>query len=299
MNDNFVEQIVAAAQAAIDKCSPRSASPIATRVAVGGHSYGAFMTANLLAHTDLFRAGIARSGAYNRTLTPFGFQCERRTFWEAPQLYLRMSPFTYANKINEPILLIHGEADNNPGTFPIQSERLFQASAAMAARRARDAAVRSARLPGARVGARHARGNVRVGGPLGQEPPGGPPRALIRRVYSRPGPPGPDSDGDRSRHLEPVVLFPSRETFCPTPAPREVKAMIEIRRILCPTDLSDVAAQRVRAGAGARSAMQGAEVELAHVHEMLLPGPAGPATYPPWATSVPRHLRGASPVGAG
>ena len=97
------------------------------RVGVGGHSYGAFMTANLLAHSDLFRAGIARSGAYNRTLTPFGFQSERRTFWEAPDLYAKVSPFFYANKINEPVLLIHGEADNNQGTFPIQSERLFAA----------------------------------------------------------------------------------------------------------------------------------------------------------------------------
>lgn len=97
------------------------------RVGVGGHSYGAFMTANLLAHSDIFRAGIARSGAYNRTLTPFGFQSERRTFWEAPELYAKVSPFFYANKINEPILLMHGEADNNQGTFPIQSERLFAA----------------------------------------------------------------------------------------------------------------------------------------------------------------------------
>ncbi|MCC6539396.1 MAG: S9 family peptidase [Bryobacterales bacterium] len=97
------------------------------RVGVGGHSYGAFMTANLLAHSDLFRAGVARSGAYNRTLTPFGFQSERRTLWEAPETYLRMSPFMSANKINEPILLIHGEADNNAGTFPIQSDRLYQA----------------------------------------------------------------------------------------------------------------------------------------------------------------------------
>ena len=97
------------------------------RVGVGGHSYGAFMTANLLAHTDLFRAGIARSGAYNRTLTPFGFQSERRTFWEAQETYLKMSPFMIANKIKEPILLIHGEADNNPGTFTVQSERLYQA----------------------------------------------------------------------------------------------------------------------------------------------------------------------------
>lgn len=85
------------------------------------------MTANLLAHSDLFAAGIARSGAYNRTLTPFGFQNERRMLWEAPELYWKVSPFMYANKINEPILLIHGEADNNSGTFPIQSERLFAA----------------------------------------------------------------------------------------------------------------------------------------------------------------------------
>ncbi len=85
------------------------------------------MTANLLAHTDLFRAGIARSGAYNRTLTPFSFQAEERSFWEASETYIRMSPFVHANKINEPILLIHGAADDNPGSFPIQSERLFQA----------------------------------------------------------------------------------------------------------------------------------------------------------------------------
>jgi dipeptidyl aminopeptidase/acylaminoacyl peptidase len=97
------------------------------RIAVGGHSYGAFMTANLLAHTDLFRAGIARSGAYNRTLTPFGFQSEERTFWQAPEVYNTMSPFNHADKINEPLLLIHGEADNNPGTFPIQSERFYNA----------------------------------------------------------------------------------------------------------------------------------------------------------------------------
>ena len=98
-----------------------------SRVAVGGHSYGAFMTANLLAHSDLFKAGIARSGAYNRTLTPFGFQAEERTYWEAPEVYYQMSPFSFANKINEPLLLIHGEADSNPGTFPLQSERLYNA----------------------------------------------------------------------------------------------------------------------------------------------------------------------------
>ncbi len=97
------------------------------RIGVGGHSYGAFMTANLLAHSRLFRAGIARSGAYNRTLTPFGFQSERRTFWEVPDIYAKMSPFWYANAVKDPILLIHGEADDNSGTFPIQSERLYMA----------------------------------------------------------------------------------------------------------------------------------------------------------------------------
>jgi dipeptidyl aminopeptidase/acylaminoacyl peptidase len=126
MNDTYVEQIAQAAEAAIDVLDAKGVVD-RRRVVVGGHSYGAFMTANLLAHTDVFAAGIARSGAYNRTLTPFGFQSERRSFWEAPELYLRVSPFTYAHKINEPILLIHGEADNNSGTFPIQSERLYQA----------------------------------------------------------------------------------------------------------------------------------------------------------------------------
>jgi dipeptidyl aminopeptidase/acylaminoacyl peptidase len=126
VNDTFIQQIVDSAKAAIDKGVEMGVVD-PKRVGVGGHSYGAFMTANLLAHSDLFRAGIARSGAYNRTLTPFGFQSERRTFWEAPELYSKVSPFFYAHKINEPILLVHGEADNNQGTFPIQSERLFAA----------------------------------------------------------------------------------------------------------------------------------------------------------------------------
>ncbi|HJS74081.1 MAG TPA: prolyl oligopeptidase family serine peptidase, partial [Vicinamibacteria bacterium] len=125
-NDTYVEQLVASGQAAVDEAARRGvADP--DRAAVGGHSYGGFMTANLLAHSDIFRAGVARSGAYNRTLTPFGFQSEERTFWEAPEVYFRMSPFMHADKINEPILLIHGEADNNSGTFPIQSQRLFHA----------------------------------------------------------------------------------------------------------------------------------------------------------------------------
>jgi dipeptidyl aminopeptidase/acylaminoacyl peptidase len=126
VNNTYIQQIVSSAKAAIDKAGQLGVTD-PNRVGVGGHSYGAFMTANLLAHSDLFKAGIARSGAYNRTLTPFGFQAERRTLWEAPETYLQMSPFLHAQKINEPILLIHGEADNNPGTFPVQSERLYQA----------------------------------------------------------------------------------------------------------------------------------------------------------------------------
>jgi len=125
-NDTYVDQLVASAQAAVDKVVEMGVGD-RDRVGIGGHSYGAFMTANLLAHSDLFRAGIARSGAYNRTLTPFGFQNEQRTFWEVPQIYARLSPFSYADKVNEPLLLIHGEADNNTGTFPIQSERFYMA----------------------------------------------------------------------------------------------------------------------------------------------------------------------------
>jgi dipeptidyl aminopeptidase/acylaminoacyl peptidase len=126
VNNTYVEQIVMSAKAAIDKAAEMGVTD-PDRVGVGGHSYGAFMTANLLAHSDLFRAGIARSGAYNRTLTPFGFQNERRTIWEAPELYLKVSPFMVAQKVNEPMLMIHGEADDNTGTFPIQSERMYQA----------------------------------------------------------------------------------------------------------------------------------------------------------------------------
>lgn len=125
-NDNFIEQLTLNASAAINALDSMGVGDPG-RVAVGGHSYGAFMTANLLAHTKLFKAGIARSGAYNRTLTPFGFQNEDRSYWEAPDLYNRMSPFSFANQIKTPLLLIHGEMDNNTGTFPIQSERMFNA----------------------------------------------------------------------------------------------------------------------------------------------------------------------------
>lgn len=126
VNNSYIEQITSSAKAAIDKAAEMGVID-PNRVGVGGHSYGAFMTANLLAHSDLFRAGIARSGAYNRTLTPFGFQSERRTLWQAPEMYIKVSPFMFADKIKVPILLIHGEADNNSGTFPMQSDRMYRA----------------------------------------------------------------------------------------------------------------------------------------------------------------------------
>jgi dipeptidyl aminopeptidase/acylaminoacyl peptidase len=125
-NETFVEQLKDNAESAINSLVAKGVAD-RNRIAVGGHSYGAFMTANLLAHTNLFAAGIARSGAYNRTLTPFGFQSEERSYWEAPEVYFNMSPFNFADKIKTPILLIHGEADNNSGTFPIQSERFYAA----------------------------------------------------------------------------------------------------------------------------------------------------------------------------
>ncbi len=125
-NDSYLEQLKMDAQAAVDEVV-RLGVADRHRIAIGGHSYGAFMTANLLAHTRLFRAGIARSGAYNRTLTPFGFQSEDRNFWEATEVYQAMSPFNFAHQIKDPILLIHGEQDNNSGTFPVQSERMYQA----------------------------------------------------------------------------------------------------------------------------------------------------------------------------
>ncbi len=140
-NDTYVEQLVASAKAAVDKVVDMGVAD-RDRIGVGGHSYGAFMTANLLAHTNIFRAGIARSGAYNRTLTPFGFQQEERPYWEANGIYTRMSPFTYADSIKTPILLIHGMADDNSGTFPIQSERMY------AALKGNGAIVRYVQLPG-------------------------------------------------------------------------------------------------------------------------------------------------------
>lgn len=126
VNKTYVKQITMNAKAAIDKAAAMGVTD-PNRVGVGGHSYGAFMTANLLAHTDLFKAGVARSGAYNRTLTPFGFQNEQNTLWQAPETYLGMSPFMFADKLKEPILFTHGEVDDNTGTFPIQSDRMYAA----------------------------------------------------------------------------------------------------------------------------------------------------------------------------
>ncbi|MCM2337503.1 MAG: prolyl oligopeptidase family serine peptidase [Lysobacter sp.] len=125
-NDTYVSQLVANAEAAVDELVRRGVGD-RNRMAIGGHSYGAFMTANLLAHTRLYKAGIARSGAYNRTLTPFGFQAEERNYWQAKDVYREMSPFNYAEQIKDALLIIHGEQDNNSGTFPVQSERMFAA----------------------------------------------------------------------------------------------------------------------------------------------------------------------------
>lgn len=127
-NDVFVEQLVASAQAAVDEVVRRGVTD-PDRIAIGGHSYGAFMAMNLLAHSDLFSLGLPRTGAYNRTLTPFGFQSEERSLWEAPDVYFQMSPFMHADKVNEPVLMVHGDADNNSGTFPMQSERMYSALA--------------------------------------------------------------------------------------------------------------------------------------------------------------------------
>ena len=139
-NDSYVEQLISGAEAAIKAVVDRGvADP--QRLLIGGHSYGAFTTANLLAHTDLFRAGIARSGAYNRSLTPFGFQAEQRTYWQATDTYVEMSPFTHAGKINEPLLLIHGAEDPNSGTYPLQSKRMY------AAMKGQGATVRWVELP--------------------------------------------------------------------------------------------------------------------------------------------------------
>jgi dipeptidyl aminopeptidase/acylaminoacyl peptidase len=125
-NDTFLEQIIANAEAAV-AAAARTGLADPERVGIAGHSYGAFMVANLLAHTDLFAAGIAMSGSYNRTLTPFGFQTERRSLWQARDTYLEMSPLLYSDQIGSPLLLVHGALDDNPGTAPTQSQQLYDA----------------------------------------------------------------------------------------------------------------------------------------------------------------------------
>ncbi|MBW4668071.1 MAG: prolyl oligopeptidase family serine peptidase [Cyanomargarita calcarea GSE-NOS-MK-12-04C] len=139
-NDTYVEQLIQGATAAVDYVVNRGIAD-RQKLGIGGHSYGAFTTVNLLAHTDLFRMGIARSGAYNRTLTPFGFQGEQRNYWEAADTYNHMSPFTHLSKVKAPLLLIHGENDSNPGTYPLQTERLYEALKGLGA------TVRSVMLP--------------------------------------------------------------------------------------------------------------------------------------------------------
>jgi len=126
VNDTWMEQAVANAKAAIDYLAKEGIVD-SNKVIIQGHSYGAFMVVNLMSHSNLFAGGIARNGAYNRTLTPFGFQKERRNLWEAKEVYLKLSPFLYADKIQKPLLLIHSMEDTNPGTFPIQSQRLYEA----------------------------------------------------------------------------------------------------------------------------------------------------------------------------
>ena len=124
--DTYIEQLIDNAQAAVDQAVELGVVD-RDRIGVTGHSHGAMMTANLVAHTDLFRAGAATSGAYNKTLTPFGFQNERRSVWNALDTYLKVSPYFYANKMRAPLLIMHGADDANPGTTPIQSEQLYQA----------------------------------------------------------------------------------------------------------------------------------------------------------------------------
>lgn len=125
-NNNFIAHLVDSMYAAIRKVDALGYVDV-DRLGHGGHSYGAFATANILARTPFFKAGIAGDGAYNRTLTPMAFQSERRFIWEAQDVYLEMSPFFQADHLDTPLLMYHGGEDNNTGTFLIQSERMIQA----------------------------------------------------------------------------------------------------------------------------------------------------------------------------
>ena len=124
--DTFVPQLVADAEAAVAKAVEIGvADP--DRIGIIGHSHGGLMVANLLAHSDLFQAGIARSGSHNKTMQPFGFQSERRSLFEARDAYIQLSPTFFADQVDEPVLVIHGKEDSNPGTLTIQSEVFFEA----------------------------------------------------------------------------------------------------------------------------------------------------------------------------
>jgi dipeptidyl aminopeptidase/acylaminoacyl peptidase len=126
MNDNYIPDLRNSLWAAIDELDKRGLID-RDRLAVGGHSYGGFSTANALAHTPFFKAGIAGDGNYNRTLTAMTFQTERRHLWDARETYLEMSPLLWANRVNGALLMYHGMEDANVGTDPIHAEHLFRA----------------------------------------------------------------------------------------------------------------------------------------------------------------------------
>lgn len=125
-NNNYENDLRNNLAAVIDEVDRRGLVD-RTRIGIGGHSYGAFSTVNAMVHTPFFKAGIAGDGNYNRTLTPLDFQSERRTFWEAKDTYLAMSPLLFANNMSGALLMYHGLGDQNVGTDPINSPRLFQA----------------------------------------------------------------------------------------------------------------------------------------------------------------------------
>ena len=126
MNDNYVSDLVGNLTAVIDELDKQGFID-RSRLGLGGHSYGAFSTVNAMVNTPYFKAGIAGDGMYNRSLTPNGFQSERRDFWEAQKTYLDMSPFFKADKLTGALLMYHSIEDQNVGTAPISSERMMHA----------------------------------------------------------------------------------------------------------------------------------------------------------------------------
>ncbi|MDE2784781.1 MAG: prolyl oligopeptidase family serine peptidase [Gemmatimonadota bacterium] len=126
INNNYQHDLRNNLAAVIDELDARGLID-RRRLGLGGHSYGAFGTLNAMVHTPFFKAGIAGDGNYNRTFTPLGFQREPRYFWDAREVYLGMSPFVYANNLTGAVLLYHGMHDQNVGTAPDHSPRLFHA----------------------------------------------------------------------------------------------------------------------------------------------------------------------------